>query len=96
MTQISAFCGYCHVRIHASSATASGDALFKYRHVTIGANTEPDYTKGFPGCLTCHVVHGTSAAMEGYATQVTVDGTPIDSALLRLDNRGVCEICHNK
>jgi len=96
MTQISAFCGYCHVRIHAASATASGDALYNYRHVTLGTNTEPDYTKGFPGCLTCHVAHGTSAAMEGYATQVTVDGTAIDSALLRLDNRGVCEICHNK
>ncbi len=96
LDEISNFCGYCHTRIHAASATQFGDQIFKYRHVTSGENVEPDFTKGFPACLTCHTVHGSTAAMEGYATQVTVDGVAIDSALLRLDNRGVCQICHNK
>ncbi len=52
-------------------------------------------------CLTCHRAHGTSAIMTGYAANpaaydlpVFPSGTP--SALLRLDNRGVCEACHNK
>ena len=50
-------------------------------------------------CLTCHRAHGTIATMEGFAVDTAglppfVSGTP--SALLRMDNRGVCENCHNK
>ncbi len=44
-------------------------------------------------CTTCHLPHGTSAAMTGYASGAGPAG---DSALLRLDNRGVCEVCHQK
>lgn len=57
-------------------------------------------------CLTCHRAHGTVAQMEGFAADgslpVDVDGVPRNnfvgdpSALLRMDNRGVCEACHNK
>lgn len=56
-------------------------------------------------CQTCHLPHGTSAQMAGFAAG-TFDpfgsATPpgpvpsADSALLRLDNRGVCEVCHQK
>ncbi len=45
-------------------------------------------------CQTCHLPHGTSSAMTGFAaSNGSVAG---DSALLRLDNRGVCEACHQK
>jgi hypothetical protein len=62
-------------------------------------------------CLTCHRAHGTAAQMTGYASNagaasvVDTDGVarnqfpaqnPVPSALLRFDNRGVCERCHNK
>ena len=53
-------------------------------------------------CLTCHLSHGTSAAMTNWAagTYDPAGGVgPIpsgDSALLRLDNRGTCEVCHQK
>jgi hypothetical protein len=63
-------------------------------------------------CLTCHRAHGTSANMEGYASHAgaatvidPIDGLPsnefisqdpVPSSLLRYDNRGVCERCHNK
>ena len=62
-------------------------------------------------CLTCHRAHGTAAAMTGYASNAGAakvldsDGiarnlfpaqNPVPSALLRRDNRGVCESCHNK
>lgn len=60
-------------------------------------------------CLTCHRAHGTKATMEGYASEdgmeSVVDSTGVPSnpyvgsevsALLRLNNRGVCEGCHNK
>lgn len=44
-------------------------------------------------CLTCHYVHGTNAARQGYAANVAPTN---DSALLRLDNRGTCQDCHKK
>lgn len=58
-------------------------------------------------CLTCHVAHGSKATMEGYANVAdSTDPLPDsgtggippagDNALLRLNNRGVCEVCHNK
>jgi len=66
-------------------------------------NTSSDWID----CLACHVAHGSSAIMTGYAN--VNDATSLqpnsgvggvdpsnDSALLRLDNRGVCEVCHNK
>jgi cytochrome c553 len=59
-------------------------------------------------CLTCHNSHGSSMVMTGWANvadpanDLTVDtgigGVPPtnDSALLKLKNRGVCEVCHDK
>jgi len=61
-------------------------------------------------CLSCHVAHGSNAEMTGYAAIQDVtniepgsDETPPGSvppdnsnALLRMDNRGVCQACHNK
>jgi predicted CXXCH cytochrome family protein len=58
-------------------------------------------------CMTCHVAHGSSVDMTGYADVADstnpepnsgTGGVPPtgSNALLRLDNRGVCEVCHNK
>ncbi len=49
-------------------------------------------------CLTCHLPHGSSAFMTGNADQGGLPGetASADSALLRLDNRGVCQACHQK
>jgi len=49
-------------------------------------------------CQTCHLPHGTSSAMTGYAANATYTGSATNggSALLRLDNRGVCQACHQK
>ncbi len=84
---------------------------------TYGANVNPE-TIGFGGltlplaqsgtnntvvCQTCHLPHGSSAAMTGIANggptgtgTLPGDTTATDSALLRLDNRAVCEVCHQK
>ncbi|MBI5354250.1 MAG: hypothetical protein HZB50_16525 [Chloroflexi bacterium] len=43
-------------------------------------------------CQTCHLPHGTSASM----TTLASGPVTADSALLRVDNRGVCEVCHQK
>lgn len=68
------------------------------------ANASTDWIE----CLTCHRAHGTSAIMTGFATEagsrlvLGADGLPhnvfpaSDSALLRYDNRTVCQVCHNK
>ncbi len=69
--------------------------------------TEDDWIE----CLTCHRAHGTAASMTGWAsnagaasivntiglpTNLFPAANPVPSALLRYDNRGVCERCHNK
>jgi hypothetical protein len=68
------------------------------------ANTDSDWLE----CLTCHRAHGTAASMVGWADEYAADpsddiadfvsrsGSGDPSALLRLNNRGVCEVCHNK
>ena len=65
-------------------------------------------TNAKPNCIQCHVAHGTDATMAEYAGEVRfpngsaesetnkVVTKPEDSFLLRLDNRGVCQTCHNK
>ena len=55
-------------------------------------------------CLTCHNAHGTTATMTGYANFTTLASgdvgyrgvLPDYSNLLKKNNRGVCEACHNK
>ncbi len=96
--QIDAWCATCHQRLLASTgtpyATDSGDAVFKYRH---GTNVSGRGT----ACTTCHVAHGTSAAMTGpYSSNFSVSpviasSTGADSFLLKVDNRGTCQECHD-
>jgi hypothetical protein len=45
-------------------------------------------------CNTCHLSHGSSSAMAGFADVAVPPGntSATYSALLRLDNRGVCEV----
>jgi predicted CXXCH cytochrome family protein len=61
--------------------------------------------KAKPTCAQCHVAHGTDATMGEYSGAVTFPSgktteSPLehkeDSFLLRLNNRGVCQTCHNK
>jgi len=48
------------------------------------------------GCLTCHRAHSTAATMGGEAANWirSEGGTGSSSALLRMNNRGVCYNCH--
>lgn len=103
--QINAWCATCHSRYttsvvagnasaityaagHGSYDTASGDAIFNYRHST---------TSNKP-CTTCHVAHGSNAQMTGTfsSTFPYPDGsTAASSRLLKIDNRGTCQACHD-
>jgi predicted CXXCH cytochrome family protein len=93
--QITAWCATCHTRYPAprSAATApSGDAVYTYRHQT--NQTE---------CTQCHVAHGSNVSMAGaygstFAYPTEPGGTPItgpSSRLLKVDNRGTCQLCHD-
>jgi predicted CXXCH cytochrome family protein len=96
--QMTNWCAQCHTRYMAASGsrtTYSGDVIFSYRHTTAKNRT----------CTTCHVAHGTNAVMN----QVPADGTTYsanvpypdgtttvgDSRLLKVDNRGTCQLCHD-
>jgi hypothetical protein len=93
-TQITAWCSTCHSRYTAPGGSASydngpsGDAIFAFRHTSPG-----------PECTQCHVAHGSNAAMGGtysgafpYPGGAPVSGS---SRLLKVDNRGTCQLCHD-
>ncbi|MBI5878782.1 MAG: cytochrome c3 family protein [Chloroflexi bacterium] len=95
----------------AFDAADGNGAQIRYRHkTTTGVPTTSGLTTSLPlqqpagysatqqasdklACITCHYAHGTSATMAGYAGGVAPTS---DSALLRRNNRGVCEDCHKK
>lgn len=71
------------------------------------ANATTNNATDWMSCLTCHVAHGSSAVMTGFANVADsrdpqpnsgTGGVPPSggNSLLRLDNRGVCQSCHNK
>jgi len=106
--QITAWCASCHTRYltnynvadpavptsaaHGWANPRPGEDIFVHQHSTS------------PGrdCLTCHVSHGSNAAMIGYgSTNYTgnytyPDGTvSASSRLLKVNNRGTCQACHD-
>ena len=62
----------------------------------------PEYRHSPTSCLTCHVAHGSSASMTGHSGNTpwpdgaTSPNGNARSALLRVDNRGACQLCHDK
>ncbi len=112
------WCATCHDRYLApddAGHTDSGDDIFAYRHIAVGqgcgchnlhggppATGNPEFRHDPLSCLTCHVAHGSSAHMGGFAAQVawpngsSSPSGDARSALLRVDNRGTCQLCHDK
>jgi predicted CXXCH cytochrome family protein len=68
---------------------APGEDIYKYQHRTVPNRA----------CTTCHVSHGSNAQMTGpFSSTVTYpDGTTVSdsSRLLKIDNRGTCQACHD-
>jgi hypothetical protein len=108
---IAAWCTQCHTRYQtgrsATYANATGDPVFTYRHRansvkatsahTVNGVTYPNQVNT-PNCIQCHVAHGSNATAVPNSLGVNFPGTSTveDSALLRISNRGVCQMCHNK
>ena len=91
---LSSWCSTCHTRYLApagSANTNSTDAIYRFRHTSSTTGVS---------CVDCHVAHGTAAVMGANSGAVPWPGgatTPngnARSALLRLDNRGICYKCH--
>ncbi len=105
-TQITAWCSACHSRYAAGVTDYKNDSggnppsldpIYTYRHNTV--MTE---------CTQCHVAHGSNASMANLSGQIAypdnsapttvVSGpttTYLNSRLLKIDNRGTCEACHD-
>lgn len=99
---MTAWCITCHTRYDGNrltTGTTGGpggtpslnaqhpiDAIFKFKHGTTGT-----------GCELCHVSHGSNALMTAQfsADALFPDGTAEDSALLKVANRGTCNLCHD-
>lgn len=93
--QMTAWCAACHTRYPAprsGATTPTLDPVWTYRHQT--NQTE---------CTQCHVAHGSNAVMAGpssstFAYPAEPGDTPLagpSSRLLKIDNRGTCQACHD-
>jgi predicted CXXCH cytochrome family protein len=92
IADISDWCATCHTRyLSATSYAESGDAVFSKRHRT------DQTSQGSANCIQCHVAHGSNASAEPSSGGVhSLEGVPAPAGgyLLRIDNRGVCQMCH--
>lgn len=102
---ISDFCAACHVDYLASTSGSgsltSGTYDSKYRHrvAKSGVSSPISAASGFDAaklvlptstdgdliCTTCHNAHGTASVVSSGS-----------SSLLKMDERGICQNCHNK
>ena len=108
----SAWCAQCHTRYLAArraplpanaSREDSGDAIFKFRHTSAGLSTSSGGVTSNVNraCITCHAVHGSNSTAGAYSGAVPdPDGTAgsgsANNKLLKMNNRGMCQKCHNQ
>jgi len=96
IANVSGWCTTCHTRyLSDSGGTNNADAIFNYKHKSDGK------TLGSANCITCHVSHGSNASMSAVANAVPNPGAAAgtvrtSSNLLRIDNKGTCQMCHNR
>jgi cytochrome c553 len=84
----------------------SGDAIFRYRHSSAGYgySSTPGgaATPNNRACITCHAAHGSNSTAGTYSGAVpNPDGVVVTPAapnnrLLKMNNRGMCQKCHNQ
>ena len=91
--EISNWCLTCHSRyLSAGWAVKTTDPVYTYRHTSNASSRN---------CITCHVAHGSDAQMSpgGYSATMEYPGGAAapagDSRLLKVNNRGTCQLCHD-
>jgi predicted CXXCH cytochrome family protein len=87
------------------SRVSSGDAIFNYRHTSSGVSyssaATPVASNVTRACITCHAAHGSNAVAGPDSGPVpdpagVVGSGSSNSKLLKMNNRGMCQKCHNK
>ncbi len=100
---MTAWCVQCHTRYDGVS-TVTGDAPAQSLSASSLVANSSDTTFHFKhgttrvGCEQCHVSHGSNAAMTGGHSSTYADpsgATSNDSRLLKVNNRGTCQLCHD-
>jgi len=96
-TQITQWCSACHSRYYSEddgTNAVPGEDIYKFQH-----NTQSNRA-----CTTCHVSHGSNAAMTAdprtgttFAQNYTYPNgqASASSRLLKIDRRGTCQACHD-
>jgi len=90
-----------------ASREDSGDGIFAFRHTSAGwgnsSATPPVASNNNRACITCHAAHGSPATAGEFSGPVpdpgAAEGSGIGAAnskLLKMNNRGMCQKCHNK
>ncbi len=105
ISQINAWCATCHSRYLSAGSgdTTNTNAIFHNRHYALGNQAVGSIPAGahtYPVCTTCHVGHGSNAQMTPGGVSASVpypNGSVVagDSRLLKADNRGICQTCHD-
>jgi hypothetical protein len=104
--QMNNWCLGCHTRYYSTDPNServdpifgNPDMVFRFQHQTT--------TNGQTVCTTCHVSHGSNAEMTtaGYSANFPYPDDPDtapapipsdSSRLLKIDNRGTCQACHD-
>ncbi len=103
--QMTVWCSSCHTRYAArrqpttNPANGTIDNSFRTARPLEGAYMYQHPTNGTTAaCTTCHVSHGSNAAMDGAASSAfTYPNTTASasSRLLKVGNRGTCQLCHD-
>ncbi|MDO8915524.1 MAG: hypothetical protein Q7W16_05525 [Coriobacteriia bacterium] len=82
------------------SATADPTMQLPLAHGAGEASAIVNDNTDWLDCMTCHTAHGSTAVMTGWAATAPTAGSAFiangTSALLRFDNRYVCQACHSK
>src|SRR3990170_4169749 len=88
-----------------ASRVDSGDAIFEFRHTSAGwgnsSAVPPVASNNNRACITCHATHGSNATAGTFSGAVPLPANvagsgSADNRLLKMNNRGICQKCHNQ
>ncbi len=85
---------YRHAVTKNRSVTSYPKNALRFAALGIDPNPSGSLEYRAMGCLTCHYAHGSGVAATPAAGDPAPEGPAGDSALLFVDNRGVCLSCH--
>ena len=97
IANVSQWCSTCHTRYLSDNRKMNGTPVTNAAGFGGYKHRSNSGSQGSPNCIQCHVAHGTSAVATGAQSSALLNpgGAAEGSVLLRVNNRGVCLMCHN-